>query len=189
MFLFAWPEYWSATPCTISAIVLTKLMICSSRHILVTVNYLMSQNPKNPSTLRPFIPRLMYDSSFIYYPSCIKNAPPSPNPSASNAPIFVIVCSKICVSNGLDLFFLFFFPSRMSYCSCASLPSSFAAFRGFAAISFTFLIMFSIGYMTSTSVSQLNMSAPPASTKQINTVLAILRAASNLAFFLMVKRA
>ena len=42
-----------------------------------------------------------------------------------------------------------------------------------------------MGNITRTSVSLLNIKAPPAITKQINTVHAILKAASSYVFFLL----
>ena len=56
----------------------------------------MSQNPKIPTILFPGIIGSTSPEWAIFF--AIIYEPASPKPSASNAPIFIIVCSRITVS-------------------------------------------------------------------------------------------
>ena len=122
--------------------------------------------------------------------------PASPNPRANNAPIQLMVHSRISVSYRLYSFFFFFLKNfrderfyllqvqNFLYCffslSCliysktsSRFSSSWAASRGFFAISFIFWIMSSIGPITKSFEILMKIIAPIARIRQTNMVRAI----------------
>ena len=75
---------------------------------MVSVNCLMSQNPKIAITFYPGIMGLTSPVASML--DAMIFDPASPNPRAKSAPILMSVFSRICVSNGDSFFFFFLFP-------------------------------------------------------------------------------
>mmetsp|Transcript_66300 Transcript_66300/g.185387 ORF Transcript_66300/g.185387 Transcript_66300/m.185387 type:complete len:232 (+) Transcript_66300:656-1351(+) len=99
-FLFGDPQYWCATPWTISAIWFTNVMILDCSTSVAVLKSRMRMTPMMQSTLVPGIiastpalspPRMLWPMMF---------APASPKPSANKDPNLMIVFSNITVSKG-----------------------------------------------------------------------------------------
>jgi len=118
---------------------------------------------------------------FIFF--AIISDPASPNPSANNAPIFIINFYRITVSIFSSSFFfaissLLPYSSRFSIIQ-VSVSSILADSSGFSEIFFTFSSILLIGSTTNSSTSLDSIIAPPAKTIDINIVRQIENIASN----------
>lgn len=201
MFLFGAPENLSTTPWTSSAISFTKAITDSSKTSVVSINYLMVQNPKIATTLCPGT----IGSTSPVWPilSEIILTPASPKPRATSAPTFTIVYSNIAVSSKcgfvpfsgsflmhkpfqnsksihLFLFFLLISPN-LSLVS-ASLSSLDAASSGFVAILYIFSIILKTGPIITVFASLVKREAPTAKATQTNNVRIRLKTATSLKF-------
>lgn len=99
MFLLAEPKNRFIVLCTTAAISFTNIITSYYNTSIVSLKFLISQNPKTQCVFFPGIIGSMSPPLLLIFVAII-SAPASPNPSANNAPILTIVCSKNAVSNG-----------------------------------------------------------------------------------------
>mmetsp|Transcript_105370 Transcript_105370/g.304806 ORF Transcript_105370/g.304806 Transcript_105370/m.304806 type:complete len:276 (-) Transcript_105370:1619-2446(-) len=191
-FLFGDPEYKFATPCTISAIWFTKVMILDWSTSVATLKSRMRTTPTMQSTRVPGIMALTPALS----PPCMlwpmMFAPASPKPSANSEPNLMIVFSKMTVSIG-SLTLLKFsealwqnfrngpMASNFSRNFAASISSrrysispSFMASKGLSLMVSIFAIILSIGFKSSLFALLEKDIAPMPTAKHMNIVCKML---------------
>mmetsp|Transcript_60755 Transcript_60755/g.172693 ORF Transcript_60755/g.172693 Transcript_60755/m.172693 type:complete len:304 (+) Transcript_60755:919-1830(+) len=188
-FLLAAPWNSSTTPCTISAIWFTKVMMLSCSTSVAILKFLMRVAPMMHSTRVPSTIASTLALSNTFMLCAMMLAPASPNPKANKDPSLMIVFSRITVSmispvaslalhvmmltSFWNLFSSCFFLA-FALCISSNLNSSSATFiatRGFLRNVSTFEIMFSTGCKTSLFASLEKNSEAEVSEIQITRVM------------------